>query len=202
MERLLDEIEGATAHGTHEPGVGVGGAPGHDDRVDAGVGGLQVPEQIESVHTWHSDIDQGQIEGAWLGGGERLISPGNADDLVSGIEHPFDRAPLSRVVVDDENSRPSHGQAPPSAMARRRTITRVPRPTSLDIDRSPPTPTRMERHVGNPRPVPPSFVVTNGLSTCDSSSRGIPWPVSITSTHTSLSSARAAIFSRPPCGIA
>ena len=152
--------------------------------------------EVHAGHVGHHQIGEHDVETTVaLEGRERLARSWSGDHVVPVPEQLLDRREERRLVVDDEH--PTRGDAGRGALftalsdfgsmsagAAGKVTRNVVAPGAESNSIRPPSSVTMRWHIARPTPVPEptGFVVKNGSKTRPATWRGMPPPVSLTST--------------------
>jgi hypothetical protein len=155
VERFLDEVEGPFVDGPDEGFIGLLGVAGHQDRLNIGLGGLQGPRDLESVHGRKPDVDDRQVGPQRSCLLERRPARRRRDNLMPAPQDARDGAKDSWIVIDDQDAGSlrlrGHGQAPACGIGKT-ARTRVPAPGVLSIWNCPRSCATIDRQIARPSP--------------------------------------------------
>src|SRR5262249_48633921 len=158
-----------------------------------GMSTAELPQQGETINARHSDVGEDHVKGAAIHDHQRFRRIGSHLHLVT--ELPDTGSQMSSdagVVVHDEDIRHKSLAQPRG----KRSVNRLPQPTSLSRWTRPPCVSTMSRTIASPRPAAPPGPCrpcTNRSKIRSRWSLGIPGPLSETTTRTVSSSATASI---------
>src|SRR5690606_37609625 len=181
-ERLGEVVVGAALHrldGHLDAAVG-----GHDDDHALAIGLAVAVEEVEPAEAGHAHVAEDDVGLQLQRPAQTLLAVTRGEDLVAFFgEDEGNGLPETRLVVDNQYG---HERTPSGTSAGSVTVNVAPSPSTLSARMVPPMLSTRREHTARPRPVPfpGSFVVTNGSKICSSSLRGMPGPLSATTTST------------------